>query len=130
MFARQARSLGIRIQDTLRGVDAIYPDLRFQGDSPIFGSQKLGQPPTRGFSLVELLVVIAVIAILIALLLPAISASRSSARTAQCARQLEQIGAALTRANLERTTVIVAQWTTKLAPYLDDSGKTLLTCPP
>ncbi|MCE9557186.1 MAG: prepilin-type N-terminal cleavage/methylation domain-containing protein [Planctomycetes bacterium] len=82
----------------------------------------------RGFSLVELLVVIAVIVILIALLLPAISASRASARAAQCARQLEQIGASLTKADMARVTASPAQWTVKLAPYLDDAGM-ILRCP-
>ena len=44
----------------------------------------------RGFTLVELLVVIAIIAILIALLLPAVQAAREAARRAQCASNLKQ----------------------------------------
>jgi prepilin-type N-terminal cleavage/methylation domain-containing protein len=50
---------------------------------------------SRGFSLVELLVVIAIIAILVALLLPAVQAAREAARRAQCQSQLHQIGIAL-----------------------------------
>jgi len=42
----------------------------------------------RGFTLVELLVVIAIIAILIALLLPAVQAAREAARRAQCQNNL------------------------------------------
>ncbi len=53
-------------------------------------------PSPRGFTLVELLVVVAIIAILAALLLPALATARQAARKAACLSNLRQVGLALT----------------------------------
>lgn len=51
--------------------------------------------PRRGFTIVELVIVVSVISILIALLLPAVQSAREVARRTQCTNNLLQIGVAI-----------------------------------
>ena len=88
----------------------------------------------RGFTLVELLVVVAIIGVLIALLLPAVQAAREAARRSQCANNLKQIGVALHNYHDAHETLpsgviwsnslpggpMGKTWITQLLPYLEN----------
>jgi prepilin-type N-terminal cleavage/methylation domain-containing protein/prepilin-type processing-associated H-X9-DG protein len=69
----------------------------------------------RGFTLVELLVVIGVIAILVGMLLPAMSGAKQHASAARCEANLHQIGIGLTAYNSDYQGYIVPSYN---MPYL------------
>ena len=62
-------------------------------------SERCGLRVSKGFTLVELLVVIAIIGVLVGLLLPAVQSARESARRSSCSSNLKQL--ALSFANYE-----------------------------
>ena len=83
----------------------------------------------RGFTLVELLVVIAVIVILIALLLPALGSAREKGRQARCQSQLAQLHKAWTTATAKLPSPLAAAlWPQKLTPYVEQQTQVYL-CP-
>jgi prepilin-type N-terminal cleavage/methylation domain-containing protein/prepilin-type processing-associated H-X9-DG protein len=90
-------------------------------------------PLARGFTLVELLVVVAIIGLLIALLLPAVQSSRESARRTQCANNLKQMGLGLLEYHDAKTTFPIGcigctkasglstAWSTVVLPFVEES---------
>ncbi|MBC7965379.1 MAG: DUF1559 domain-containing protein [Fuerstia sp.] len=74
----------------------------------------------RGFTMLELLIVIAIIAILIALLLPAVQQARENARRVQCQNNLVQLGVALQHYN-QTFSVLPPGCVNETGPILADS---------
>lgn len=84
---------------------------------------------SRGFTLVELLVVIASIGILIALLLPAVQAAREAARRSQCTNNLKQL--ALGAHNFHDNNLMLPRgadgccfgtWQVRVLPYMEQGN--------
>lgn len=75
----------------------------------------------RGFTLVELLVVIAVIAVLVSILLPALSKAREAAKAVQCASNLKQLGIGLK--------LYAHDWDGKVPTWWTDASGTITPYP-
>ena len=64
----------------------------------------------RGFTLVELLVVVAIIGILVGMIMPAVQQARESGRKAVCVNNLHQIGVALQAYESQNRTLPIGSW--------------------
>ncbi len=95
---------------------------------------------SRGFTLVELLVVIGIIALLISILLPSLAKARESANTMACLSNLKQIGLGITMYAADNRGLLPPSnwsawtappendqvyWYTLINPYVGGKGNTL-----
>lgn len=88
-----------------------------------------GHNSRRGFSLVELLVVVAIIILVMAILLPTLSRTLSDRRQVECANNLRNIGLALASARIQGGQSLAADgWETEIVPYLGEDAQPL-RCP-
>ena len=103
----------------------------------------LGRKSPRGFTLVELLIVIGVIVVLIALLLPSVAAVRARARSVEAQSNLTQLGLARSAANRNRSRPVRHSykedsndpnsddilWTKQIQPFLEGDNEALFVSP-
>lgn len=90
-----------------------------------------GQLGARGFTLIELIVVIAIIGTLVGMLLPAVQRARESARQASCRNNMRNIGVAVLNhetakrvfpIGCDHATGLEHAWSSFILPYLEQGN--------
>ena len=100
---------------------------RHSGTGPAVPGDR--RPPPRGFSLVELLMVVAILMLVVALGLPALQAARESARTSVCLNNMKQLGIAHAGyVGKYRTGMAAYDWRRNILPEMEDNRRSLI-CP-
>ena len=91
--------------------------------------RRLSRRNRRGFTLVELLVVIGIIGILVGMIFPAVQAVRESARRTECKNNLRQIGVAIHNHESSKNEIPAARpadrfltWYIVLMPYIESNN--------
>lgn len=86
---------------------------------------------SRGFTLVELLIVITIIALLIGLIIPSVQTARERARQTQCSNNLRQIFIAFTktRDSVDRTSLSAQSLRARISPALQGKANEVFNCP-
>src|SRR5687768_13510126 len=82
----------------------------------------------RGFTLVELLVVVAIIGILVALLLPAVQTTRAAARRAQCLSNLHNLGVAYHNRRSVKKILSAGEWVANFTAFAENDSS-IFVCP-
>jgi prepilin-type N-terminal cleavage/methylation domain-containing protein len=102
----------------------------------VFVPQTAGAAQRRGFTLVEMLVVITIIGILVSMLLPAVGQVREAGRQAVCRSNIKQLGLALDLYHTKHGTLPIGGWIryeSKAQPpraTLEARGNTLISLLP
>jgi prepilin-type N-terminal cleavage/methylation domain-containing protein/prepilin-type processing-associated H-X9-DG protein len=110
-------------------------DVALRGPGDIMKTRSRSHP--RGFTLVELLVVLAVIGVLLAIVLPAVQRARNTVLRVQCASNLHQIGLAAHQYHAMRDSFppgahiregnLLSSWLTDLLPFIEQENLWMTT---